>query len=232
MSTPSVINNHIQQALDRLLEQYRNKPGIEGIIEALGFQIQAMEDALQDVYDKTDVQTAFGATLDLVGTIVGQDRLGFDDDFYRSLILAKIGENVSQGDIERVIEITKLLTGATLVYLQEYYPAGFGLSMDVDVDPTLINFFYERLDRVDPVAVRLEALICFDANEAFAFEGGPGSALGFGSTTNISLGGLFAKLHIRTKPEFAFEGASPDADAYEGFGTIQDVLVGGLFEGL
>lgn len=232
MSTPSFVSNHVQQAIDRLLEQYKDKPNIDGLLTALVEQIQDLESALQDTYDYTDVQTAIGATLDLVGEIVGQARLGFDDDFYRSILLAKVGENVSQGDRERVVQIAKLLTGASLVYLQEYYPGGFGISVDVPVAANLINFFYDKLDKVDPVAVRLEAIISFDADEAFAFAGGPGNALGFGSTTDILLGGKFAYLNIRTKPEFAFAAASASADDYEGLGTLQDNQIGGIFQGL
>lgn len=227
MSVPTYISNHVDQALDRLLEQFKDKEKMASIVTALTNQIQDLENAFDQLFTERVIANADGQVLDDIGTIVGQPRLGFDDVRYRSLLLAKIGENVSQGDIERIISIAKLLIGANLVFLQEYYPAGFGLSASADVPSNLINFFYERLDRVDPAGVRLEALICFDELEGFAFEGGAGTALGFGDANDVNIGGKFAKLHIRTLPAFSFDGTD---NGDQGFGTLEDVLVGGIFQ--
>ena len=230
MSVPGLINNHVDQALERLLEQFNDKAKMASVITALTEQIQQLENAFDDLFMKRTIALAEGRVLDDIGTIVGQPRLGFSDERYRSLLLAKIGENVSQGDIERIISIAKLLIGANLVHLQEWFPAGFGIYASADIPSNLINFFYERLDRVDPAGVRLEALVCFNENEAFAFEGGAGTALGFGDATDLSVGGEFAKLHIRTLPAFAFESEAGLNNGDEGFGTLEDNLVGGIFQ--
>jgi hypothetical protein len=227
MPIPGYIPNHVDLALERLLQQFVDKDKVAGVISALTEQIQDLEDTFSDLFTNRTIALAVGQTLDDIGTIVGQPRLGFDDVRYRSLLLAKIGENVSQGDPEAIIQITKLLIGANLVHLQEYYPAGFGLSASEDVPNDLINFFYSRLDRVDPAGVRLEALICFDEADAFAFEGPAGTADGFGDDTAPAVGGMFGKLHMRTLPAFSFDGAE---NGDEGFGTLEDNLVGGLFQ--
>ena len=228
MAHPGKINDHVLQALDRLLQQYREQPRIASVITALVDEIQDLENAVADTYDGRWLELAAGKVLDDVGTIVNQARLGFDDARYRSLIKAKIGQNVSQGNPERVIQVAQLLIGATLVHFQEQYPAGYTLAANADIPPNLINLFYEELDRVDPAGVRLEHLICFDPDEPFAFEGGPGPALGFGDSTNPATGGMLAKVHVRTEPAFA-HAPRPGFDNFdEGFGTLEDNLYGGI----
>ena len=223
------INDHIQQALDRLLEQYRNKPRIEGLISCFTEQIQDLEDVIFALPEDLTIETAIGVQLDLIGTIVQQDRLGFSDTIYRALLRAKIGENISTSTPENVINVTALLTGANLVHFQEYYPAGYGVSVSTDIDPTLIDFFRQRIDRVDPASVRLEALICFDEAEGFAFDGGPSTALGFGDINDANEGGQLAKLHVPTAPAFSFAPkAGAIAGTDEGFGSLSDVLFGGI----
>lgn len=225
-------NDHEGKVVALLLEQYKGQPKMEGLIKSFASQIQELENAFFDMVAKRTLDGAEGTILDEMGTIVVQDRLGFDDAFYRNLLKAKVGENTSQGEIEKIIQITQLLTGADLVHLQEWYPAGIGLFFDRELDAALINFFYQRLNRVEVATVRLEALICFDPDEGFAFEGGPGNAAGFGDINNSATGGKIAELHVRTEPAFSFAPQAGVTDGDEGFGTFEDPLVGGILRGL
>ena len=224
------ITTHVADALDRLLEQYKGKARIEGLISCLVEQVQDLEDVVHKLPEDLTIATAIGIQLDLIGTIVVQERLGFSDDIYRSLLQAKVGENVSKSTPENVIDVVKLLTGAGLVHLQEMYPAGYGIAIDTTIDPSLIDFFYQRIERVDPAAVRLDQLVCFDPDEAFAFEGGPGTAAGFGDLTLPLVGGLFAEIHVQTQPAFAFAPPPGQETTDQGFGDLNDVLFGGIFQ--
>jgi hypothetical protein len=101
--------------------------------------------------------------------------------------------------------------------------------LNIDFDPSLIDFFYQRIERIDAAAVRVEQLVCFDPDEPFAFEGGPGPTAGFGDLNDANVGGLLGKIHVRQEPKFSFApkpGAIPGTD--EGFGTLEDNLVGGI----
>lgn len=222
------ITTHVQDSIERLLEQYRGKPRIEGLLTSFVEQIQDLEDVIHKLPEDLTIATAIGIQLDLIGTIVVQDRLGFSDDIYRSLLQAKIGENVSKSTPEDVMDVVQLLINPTLIHFQEYFPAGYGLAIDKEIDPTLIDFFYERIERVDPAGVRLESLVCFDPDEAFAFDGGPGTALGFGDVTDLNVGGVFAKIHVQTQPAFAFAPPPGQETTDQGFGDINDNLFGGI----
>lgn len=226
------ITNYVDRTKALFLQQYKGKTKFEQWQQISSELTQELEQAFCDMLDLRTLDTATGTLLDEIGEIVQQPRLGFGDDFYRSLLKAKIGENTSQGDIEKVIEIAKFLTTATQVHLQELFPAAFSISVNAPIDPTLINFLYERLNRVDSAGVRLEALICYDDDEAFAFDGEPGPALGFGDSTNSATGGQLAELKVRDRPAFSFAAQAGIEDGDEGFGTIEDNLVGGILQGI
>lgn len=231
MAVPGFISTHAQDARERLLEQYKGKERFEALLNAFNAQVQELEQVFSDIYVSNAIANAVGASLDEIGSIVGQARLGFDDDRYRSLIFAKIGENTSQGDPEKILQVVKLLAVANVAMIQDWYPAGYGLWFSNSIPSGLVNFFYERLDNVDPAGVRLEALITFDEHDAFAFAGSAGSASGFGDSTNPAVGGKFAVLELENRSgSFSFaseEGFETDGD---GFGTLEDNLVGGVFE--
>lgn len=79
------------------------------LVRALAGQWQGLEDALQQLYTERGIDTAVGAQLDLVGAIVGQPRNGLDDDDYRRLVSARSVVNRSDGAIERIIKVTRLV---------------------------------------------------------------------------------------------------------------------------
>ncbi len=119
------ITTHNADAIARLLYQYRDSTKLQSLITALyGTQVQEIEDAVYGLIGRLDIDTASGIQLDGIGSIVGQPRLGLDDFFYRIFIKARIGKNVSEGDIERVLSVWNLFTpDATVINLQENFPA-------------------------------------------------------------------------------------------------------------
>lgn len=120
--------NHLTNALERLAQQYKGKPFIEGILRVLAGEMQEIEVVLQDLLGMQNIDTADGAQLDVLGRIVMQDREGASDDDYRIRIRAKILVNKSSGTADELIDIFTLLisdstmVGAT-VSVDEYPPA-------------------------------------------------------------------------------------------------------------
>ncbi len=217
---------HVTDALDRLIEQYKESSNVRKMLQSLVPQVQDLEDVVHDLFTSRTLTASEGAQLDKLGELVGQDREGFDDDFYRILITARIGINVSNGEYEKVLDVFKLLTQSALVHLQEWYPAGYGVTADNEVDNDLMKFIANLMKLVDPAGVRLEGIMCFNGDEAFAFAGGPGNAKGFGDDTDPLEGGEFGFLHDLSVP-FAFDGDDTEA---LGFGDTQDPIAGGAFE--
>lgn len=217
------ITNHVEQAKDRLIEQYKNSENLIGTLKVFTEGTQELEDALYSLLNGRWVDQAEGTVLDDFGTIVGQDRLGYDDDFYRLLIYMRIGKNISEGEPERVISVYKIITQATLCFLEEHYPAGLILLSNGQIDPISAKFIYEQMQDVVGAGIRIDQLGLWDDAQPFAFAGFP-NAHPFGDGDNDPNGGIFAYL-LQTKKDFGFLGAS-DTD---GFGTLDDHVYGGVF---
>ena len=224
------ITNHVQQALDRLVQQYKEKPKLNAVLTAFIEQLQELETVGKDLNEDRSIFTAAGTNLDNLGTIIGLDRLpGESDTVYRAKLQAQISQNIAQGQPEVVIDTYRLLVENTFVLYQGMYPGGVALASPVDfatqdeVDATIAV-----IESVLPAGVRVEYFGVFDPDEAFAFEGSqPG--FGFGDLADANVGGKFAKKVVRNN-FFSFDGV--DDAQNEGFGDINDPLVGGLFDEL
>lgn len=222
------ITDYVEQAIARLAAQYKGMPLIEGLVEAIIQPFQGIEDALVQTLNFRWVDTAIGAQLDGLGSIVGEERRGRNDDEYRLAIKLRIAINTSQGTPENAINVFLLVTGCTQAHYLPYYPA------EVDIFGNC-NF--------------AEAILG-DASDDFAFDGGP-DGLGFGDFFDSSVGGEFQTIqtgyldfmfniiqsvlpggvllgHIGYYDEenaFIFEGNSPGG----GFGDVFDSTMGGQF---
>lgn len=118
MSTDPV--DHEAQMIGRLAQQFR-RPRIEAYLAVVAREVQALEDALQDLLTMRRLDTATGLQLTRIGVKVGQPRNGVtDDDLYRRLVRARIAANRSRGVGEDVLRITRLVVDSTVVVEMEY----------------------------------------------------------------------------------------------------------------
>ena len=219
-----LITDHKEQAKERLISQYQQADNLKSILDAFNEQTQDLEDAIHEMFLGRWIENAEGDTLDDFGTIVGQDRLGFDDDFYKILLYVKMGANISQGETERVIDVYKIITQATLAQLREHFPAGMTLLSNGQINPITAQFIYNKLQQVVGAGIRIDRIGEF-SDAPFGFAGAP-TALGFGTTADPLIGGEFAFFYD-TSPRFGFE--DPNRDDILGFGTLQDHIYGGKF---
>lgn len=228
----SEINNHIELALERLIEQYKGKTRIEGFLRAIVKPVQGIEDVFQDLSTQRWLDTATGDLLDRIGNIVGIARnFGESDASYRLRIDTRIIINVSNGEPESAIAVFQRYLESDLVLYQEAYPGGIIMMSDVSVsDQDTINQIYEEIEDVIPAGVRVDALGEFDPDEAFSMDGLlPG--FGFGDATDASEGGKFGEIWLYTGVEFAFGSTLSDGvdTTGGGFGTLEDARIGGVF---
>lgn len=133
--------DHAGKMLARLAEEFR-KPRIMSILRGEAAQYQAIEDACWQLLTEFGVDSATGWALDVLGRIVGEPRQGALDADYRLRVRARIRVNRSDGTIEDVIEVVRLLIGSVLlpsavIKLTEYYPAAFVLRITgLIINPT------------------------------------------------------------------------------------------------
>ena len=138
-----------------------------------GNQIQELENKARELLYILNIDHSEGTQLDNIGTLVGQDRLGYNDEYYRILLKVKIGINVSEGDIERILALWKLITGTTNVHLRESFPAKIKLETDEYLGDALFVFLKEVAKDALAGGVGIDTILVTDPTK-FGFLPGMG----------------------------------------------------------
>jgi hypothetical protein len=174
------VTTHLSDALDRLIERYREKPNFTAFMSIYPEKLQELEDAVIAFVNAKWLDDAVGEQLDKLGLIVGCLRRGYDDDLYRILIKVQILINSSEGQAPDLINIFKDLTQGTLVrYINEGHASASLMSNGTN--PFSDNdLFYELMERVAAGGVRLNTLGLY-ADVPFGFDPATGVLAGFGT---------------------------------------------------
>lgn len=117
-----------------LVPSWAQKPHILALVNALATQAQDAEDALSDLVVATSLDGATGVYLDLLGRMIGVRRDGLDDVTFRRFINAGILVRKSQGEVWRVTEVARRLTGAARAQYTPAYPAACVITVFVPVE--------------------------------------------------------------------------------------------------
>lgn len=171
------IVDHVNQALARLLEQYKNKPKLAALLTGFITEIQELEDVLNVLGTQRGIDVAVGAQLDGIGEIVGISRPpGMNDSDYLFLIKTKIIQNLNEGTAEEFIAAAQFFTNQTDYFYAEVYPAAVDYFVYTPIDPVVAAGIKIRLEKFLPATVKLE-MFGFIPSTPFLFDVG----FGFGN---------------------------------------------------
>ena len=104
---PSV--DHIETGLARVISQYRNCARLQILTACYHEQVQHIEDAIHDVVEVWKLDNAVGWRLDVLGSLVGQARVGQTDSVYRVWVKARIAANRSDGKYGTLTKIASMV---------------------------------------------------------------------------------------------------------------------------
>lgn len=137
--------------LELLIQQFKDKPNFNGILQALNAQAEDLETAIFEIRDNYWVDTAEGDQLDVLGAIQNESRLGRNDTAYRAAILARIGVNNGSGEFETIINALINLFGATVAQLKN---AG-NANLYIWTDLTLVETDFNKLQSIVAAGVKI-----------------------------------------------------------------------------
>jgi hypothetical protein len=193
--TITKITTHLSDAIGRMLYQFRNLSGIEGLVGMHGQQAQDVENAGFDFLTKIPLQTTTGAALDRWGAVLNESRNGVSDANYRALLFFKVSKNISNGTPEELISILQQLMQGDAVEFVEDFPAAFHMAIinaQNLADPSMI---FSQMQQMCPAGVRLNYIAAGYSPHPFAFLGNPNpQALGFSSAPGLDDGGQFVSI--------------------------------------
>lgn len=143
------------EIVDQLKIEFFGGSNVIDLVNADSPQYNELENMFFNLLSDRWLDTAVGAQLDILGEILNLDRLGRDDESYRTLLNLKVEINTSSGTPEIVIKTVKLLYSATVVNYAPAYPGGF----TVTHNGTSALFFTNNL-----VTTTADNLVTVDGN--------------------------------------------------------------------
>ena len=160
---------HADEGLARSLERFKGMPNWELVLKLFLFRWQGMEDVAYALYQGMFLDNAQGPQLDMLGEVVGEPRLGKQDDQYRLYIRARIRINRSNGTVADILEVAKLVLEptATVTYTPEY-PAAYRI--DVTGSTIAAHDIRAILAQVKPAGVGFTVTRTEDLTNAFIWD--------------------------------------------------------------
>lgn len=121
--------DYVQLLRDDLLEQFKDKPVIDALMEAIGTQLNDVRQFFEDLRDKRSIQTAEGKQLDGAGDIVVLSRMEagalacinksvfvLDDESYRQYLIFKVWKNTNNCTYYDIIKALRMFWERPLYY--------------------------------------------------------------------------------------------------------------------
>lgn len=138
-----------------------------------GNQVQDIEDAARKLLYILNIDVSEGTQLDNIGTIVGQERLGYSDEYYRIMLKVKIGANISEGELERILTLWKTLTGSEDIEVIDLLPGKVKILTTTYYSDAVMNFMKDIAGQALAGGVGIGSLIIVDPTK-FGFSPGMG----------------------------------------------------------
>lgn len=130
MAIPTQDLNHVVEARTLIIEQFKNTKYITGFLDAYSRRVQELEGVFFDILDSRILDNATGDQLDKLGDLVGEERLGRDDDQYKPAIRIRIRVNKSQGRSKDILDVAVLCANpAERIGYLEYMYSNFDVEL-------------------------------------------------------------------------------------------------------
>ncbi|RKI39182.1 hypothetical protein D7Y27_22495 [Corallococcus sp. AB004] len=209
------------RALARVPQALRGKPRFEAFVRGLAAPFQEVDGAMVALLTSRQLATAAHAALDVLGRVVGAERLGLDDEVFRQRIRQRLALNRGSGEAERVLLLFRLLTPLALG-LREEFPAAFTLHVGGGALARVTEFAsLLRQAKAGGVRALLEYQPAADA-DTFTFAGS-GAGMGFAGLQEDALG---SREEVVASPP----SLGPTVEVENGNGSVApilDLVVGG-----
>lgn len=166
------ITNHTEQALGRLIQQYRGKRWIIGLVSTITDGQQGVENAMNVMRMGTLIANAEGAQLDAIGSLAGVERSGLDDATYRAVIYGTVAKNFSDATLGSITNLVLAMWGAAAIFVAHYGGGRIGIGIGSQTTSAAIDGMLKQiLLQAVGAGIEIIDMWSFDAHGAFAFEG-------------------------------------------------------------
>ncbi len=178
MAGPVLDLDHAGEALDLLLEQFKDKSKIEELLNSFSAQIQLVENAYWQLLTERTLANATGTTLDHIGEILNRQRGSETDSEYRARLQIQVLIYQSSGTAEDILAVFVMVAGAVSIQITEGTEADFYIEINDPVTEIIGARAAAYLKELKAAGVG--GLTYWHSSATpFGFDGDP-DALGFG----------------------------------------------------
>lgn len=167
------VPDHATLAVNRLAQQFKDKPKIVALVRALCVPIQDIENALWQLKTQRGFN-GIGIQLDLIGKIVGQPRNGLSDHDYLIYLRAKIAANNSIGTVENLLTVASLIVNdpTNQIQVTPYTVATLVVAIANQISPAVLTALNAFLHQAVAAGVRLMTVATVEpVANTFTFDG-------------------------------------------------------------
>lgn len=171
--------DHIEQAKEQIITQYKNSPNLNAYIASFAKQFNELEDVGLSLLLERDINSAIGEQLNVIGRIVGLNRnvgnITFNDTQYRFYLQIKILKNSTKCTIPELTRIYTLIFNTTCYIYDAPRQIFLYVGRRLTPEEVILIRFKDELGRyIFPKVLGIGLnIIQFDPNNNFAYVGHP-----------------------------------------------------------
>lgn len=143
-----LVNNRVERAKSYLLSQFKDKPNINALVDALVSELQELENVINDLQTVRTLDGAYGWWLDQIGNDLDVSRGNYGDDDYKTAIKIAMAKKTASASVDDILRIVSLITSDSQAqlnndshYLLELYSYFFCVSESYDGLNSLASLF-------------------------------------------------------------------------------------------
>jgi hypothetical protein len=163
--------NLIDEAESLILHQFAQSPRLKALVRSLTKPFEEVLENIESLCDGRYIDEAWGARLDILGKIIGQPRMGMDDETYKAWISVGIRLNIGSGTSLDVLNILRILLGKIHFNMLEYWCGD--LFFVIFAPPKVpLHALFEITRRATPIGIQCH-FVKADMNQSFRFDTKP-----------------------------------------------------------
>lgn len=135
----------VRTALIRIYKQWSQGPNWVSLVTIIGTGFSQVVDEQYEISRFRYLATAFGATLDELGALVGLDRQDLDEELYRRAIRARGASTIGDAGIDAVMLPAKVILGENGVTYAPSYPRAYCYILNVPVTQQILDLLVRLL---------------------------------------------------------------------------------------
>lgn len=118
----ALVSNRVELAKSYLLSQFKDKPNINALVDALVSELQELENVINDIQTVRTLDGSYGWWTDQIGNELDISRGNYADNDFKTAIKIAMAKQSASASVDDILKIVSLITSDTDANLTNNYP--------------------------------------------------------------------------------------------------------------